>query len=155
MSKAIKMRFVDWMIEWCIRKFATTPQPQRPTTENRRHNMRSAEFQLQCLSSEYRTPSPESRAPSGRTRVQVHLQKCRANCHEGAKGLRPSSLLKSSTETFLGLHGASRPLELQNNLYHPKCHSRKKGAQKPRARLPVRPGGLCRRRLDGTLPVSN
>ena len=25
----------------------------------------------------------------------------------------------------------------------------------PRARLPVRPEGLCRRRLDGTLPVSN
>jgi len=26
-------------------------------------------------------------------------------------------------------------------------------AYEPRARLPVRPGGLCRRRLDGTLPV--
>ena len=24
----------------------------------------------------------------------------------------------------------------------------------PRARLPVRPGGLCKRRLDGILPVS-
>ena len=28
-------------------------------------------------------------------------------------------------------------------------------AYEPRARLPVRPGGRCRRRLDGTLPVSN
>ena len=50
---------------------------------------------------------------------------------------------------------------LRHKKRHPRAHNdydeetAYESYTKPQTRLPVRPGGLCRRRLDGTLSVSN